>query len=479
MNIPKIFKAFPLFVFTLFALSAPTLAEIPFSFQNSNPAIRTLSWQQRPYYANWAIALPDTYSNQDVAGVRMWLVEGKLYDNPVLQAQHAVACINGYMLNHDPSYLDRAVLHAQRLMDNAVEVNGAWFLPYRFHFALHGVETDPMPVPWYSAMAQGTALSVFTRLYEITGDSKYLDAAQKIFASYLLLGESTERPWVVHVDNSGYLWLDEFPVVGGLSDLTLNGFVFAAYGLFDYQQVTGNADALMLLQGALTTVKHYLPNFRVPGYLSKYCLRHESEYKDYHMVHTSQMNELYTMTEDVAFAQMVDLLRSDFPDYTHSGIVMLQTGEHVAYQFDRVGDLVAKTPFYIAAGEFAASTRQTMPGRDGVYMQIDDGQWKGYWVAEDPVAAIWKGFADLMKFDPVRTVTFAPGTYTFQRLDSNANTLSSKTVAFSLATTTQFSARARINSQKAIYIISGPYRGYWIVLSEGIRLDQPIGMAGR
>ena len=60
-----------------------------------------------------------------------------------------------------------------------------------------------------SAYSQGFALSLYVRLYRVTGDQAYLDSAQAVFRSFRQLGPGS-RPWVSYVV-SGELWLEQYP----------------------------------------------------------------------------------------------------------------------------------------------------------------------------------------------------------------------------------------------------------------------------
>ena len=67
-----------------------------------------------------------------------------------------------------------------------------------------------MPAPWYSAMAQGEALSLFSRLWAVTKEPAWRQAAEQTLTS-LSLGPAAGQPWCSHVDEAGHLWLDEYP----------------------------------------------------------------------------------------------------------------------------------------------------------------------------------------------------------------------------------------------------------------------------
>lgn len=237
----------------------------------------------------------------DASGVRVAVIDNHLVDHPVAQAQYALALLNGYNLTGDRQRLALARRQADRLLERAVSQDGAIYFPYPFDFDLHE-GPDVMLAPWYSAMAQGQALSVFVRLVE-SGETTYRAAADRTFASFLQPGRT------VLVDRDGYYWPEEYP--GDPPDRTFNGMVFALYGLVDYQRLTGDADAKLLIQATLTTVNHVLPGIRVPGGISRYCLAHAVQDAGYHAIHIRQLEMLSRLTGDPSFAEWAALLRAD------------------------------------------------------------------------------------------------------------------------------------------------------------------------
>jgi hypothetical protein len=184
------------------------------------------------------------------------------------------------------------------------------YLGYSFDFRLHGRAADLLRAPWYSAMAQGMALALFVRLFLATGDDAHLANAKLLFASLADPGVRT-LPWVSRLDPKGYLWLEEYPAKP--PDQTLNGFQFATFGLYDYDQAVHGADSAAILDGALTTVKHYLPAFRHPGDISYYCLAHHVVSAHYHEIVIRQLGNVAQMTGDREFAAAAAQLRADHP----------------------------------------------------------------------------------------------------------------------------------------------------------------------
>ena len=209
-----------------------TFVAYPFSVAILPPGERTLY-----FCAASVVPLVDT-GVHDAEGVRMVSRDGQLWNHVSAQARYGLDNVNAYRATGDPAYLTRAEAQAQRLIDRHLDVDGAWFHPYDWVW-------DAMVPPWYSALGQGYALSLFTRLYELTGDATYKAAADGTFASYPRRGPAT-TPWVSDVDPSGHLWLQEYP---GGCECVFNGDMVAALGIYDYYRVTADPRALALFQG--------------------------------------------------------------------------------------------------------------------------------------------------------------------------------------------------------------------------------------
>jgi hypothetical protein len=246
--------------------------------------------------------------DHDADGVPMARVDGHLVYKPAGLAQEAIRFMNGYARSGDPAYLavpraiGRALVRIGRLS------RGALFLPYASDFAMHGSRKDVIRAPWYSAMAQGLALALFTKLYAATGNPQDLATAGELLLSLSPAGRGAE-PWVSYVDSGRYLWLEEYAQPD--PDHAVNGFIFAAFGLYEYWRETGDPGAAEELRGALTTLRHHLMAARKPGGPMDYCLKHGRPQLKYHRVVVAQLKLLVRMTGDPFFAEAVRIFERD------------------------------------------------------------------------------------------------------------------------------------------------------------------------
>ena len=246
----------------------------------------------------------------DSSGISIFIWNGNSYYHPVVLATMADWYLDSFYQTQDTSYLNWSIKYATKLEEISIDYSGARFFPYPFNYNIHGINTELLEAPWFSGMAQGISLGVFSLLHKYTNETKYLVEANKIFKSYdgIALQDS---PWITLIDSSKYIWFEEYP--NEISpNYTLNGFIYGIYGLYQFYQVTKSQYAKYLLKAGITTVKHYINDFRVPNRISYYCLKHEHQAANYHKLHMEQIKSLYRITGDEYFAEIVDSLFLDY-----------------------------------------------------------------------------------------------------------------------------------------------------------------------
>jgi hypothetical protein len=268
------------------------------------------SWGGLPYMTNTPSDLDVHSASSDEHGVYQYRLGGRRYDHPVHQAQLVTEMLAAFRHNADRRFLDRARANAQRLLDTAIVRRGALYLPYRHRHVIARAVMDPV---WFSAMAQGIALSAMCRMFYVTRDRMWRHAADQLFATF----QNPPRrgqPWTVHTDACGHLWLEEYPSpTHGRPMRVLNGHIFAAIGVYDYLWLTGSPPAALVLDAALTTIAHHGQEYRVPGGCSYYSLTRPVAKPAYHSTHVWQLNRLGTWTGDQRFLDLSRQLASDHP----------------------------------------------------------------------------------------------------------------------------------------------------------------------
>lgn len=319
MNFKKIEKLFLPLLFLILIYSSCTKSDISYKFEyNNNDSIVFEDFEffetnviDDFYFKN---NVTDTISfstsfNTDDSGVILVEYNDSLYYNPVSIAQAAFKFINSFYITNDSNYLRLSEVYAQKLISISEDYKNSTLFPYTFEFTLHRY-FEKMNPNWYSGMAQGQALSLFCKLYSITGKDIYYLYAQNTINSYFLEYENPDDPWVGIVDSSNYLWIEEYPTFP--ANYTLNGFLFSIVGAYDWYKINKNNEAKGLLSALVTTAKYNVERFRVVGDVSYYCIKHKVQSENYHRIHKEQIEWLYLITKDEKFLE-----EFTFFDYDH------------------------------------------------------------------------------------------------------------------------------------------------------------------
>lgn len=269
-----------------------------------------------PYSDRAPVNVYDPSIKLDASGLRIYLRldNNQRADHPVAYAQYGISALLEYQKTGDEMWKTRAIRHAQALVDMHVDRDGAWWFPYRFPWTYYQRSLQP---PWWSDMAQGEALSLFTRLWQATGDPSWKDAADRTWKSF---GQAYApgQPWASLVIDR-HLYLEEY--AGNQPPLlVLNGHIFAAFGLYDYWVATGDDEVRRYLDGAITTVaERMMPLVRLPGGTSYYCVQAGYcgvpgwQNAGYHPIHIWQLDTLARITGDSRFSDWAALLGGDRP----------------------------------------------------------------------------------------------------------------------------------------------------------------------
>ena len=270
--------------------------------------IDSLPYEERVDTKMLARRLKDTAYAKDDEGVAIWKYEGEFYYHPIYICHKAVLFLEAFRTQQDSTYLELARRSIDRLLKESVEFDGAIYYPYRFDHRVHKRDELLIKAPWYSGMAQGEILGLLVRMFQATGDSIYVDYADRTFKSFLRPRGEYE-PWTVYFDWRGCYWVEEYPTE--TPSQTFNGFVYGMYGLYEYYLMRRSEEAERVLQNCLSTIKNYVPLYRRPGRPSFYALglRHYS--LGYHHVHIAQLRQLYKMTKDPFFENWVDTFSVD------------------------------------------------------------------------------------------------------------------------------------------------------------------------
>lgn len=225
---------------------------------------------------------------------------GKQY-NPIAIAQYSLGNYNVYCGNKDSASLNRAVNAAEWLVDNLQQnSNSLWV--WHHHFDWEYFRT--LKSPWYSGLAQGQGISALLRVYAVTSNEKYMDAARKAFESLLV---PVEHGGVLYTGPDNYWWIEEY-IVDPPTHI-LNGFIWGLWGVYDYMLVTGDSKAEQLWQESLKTIIDNTHLFDT-GYWSLYDLSQTAisnvASNFYHSLHIVQLRIMHRLTDNKFFGELAD-----------------------------------------------------------------------------------------------------------------------------------------------------------------------------
>jgi heparosan-N-sulfate-glucuronate 5-epimerase len=248
---------------------------------------------------------PGTY---DLSGIPQLDYHGHigLQYNPIAIAQYGLGNYNLFRRTADPVRREKFLLTADWLCSH-LEPNAHGLAVWNHHFDWEYRET--LKAPWYSALAQGQGISVLVRAYRESGESRYLNAAQRALASFYT--PATEGG-VAFTDDHGDLWFEEY-IVSPPTHI-LNGFIWASWGVYDYFLATKDGAARdgaarQLFARAVQTLLHSLDKYdlgfwslyeqsgtRLPMVASRF----------YHQLHIVQLRVMHRLTGEDAFARFAD-----------------------------------------------------------------------------------------------------------------------------------------------------------------------------
>ncbi|XP_029431068.1 D-glucuronyl C5-epimerase isoform X1 [Rhinatrema bivittatum] len=167
---------------------------------------------------------------------------------------------------------------------------------------------------WYSAMAQGQAISTLVRAYLLTKDHVFLDSALKATAPFKLL---SDQRGVKAVFMNKHDWYEEYPTTP--SSFVLNGFIYSLVGLYDLKETAGEKlgrEAKSLYDQGLESLRAMLPLYDT-GSGTVYDLRHfmlgtapNLARWDYHTTHINQLQLLSSIDSSPVFKDFLKRWKS-------------------------------------------------------------------------------------------------------------------------------------------------------------------------
>ena len=160
---------------------------------------------------------------------------------------------------------------------------------------------ERLKAPWYSGLAQGQAISLLVRAHAESGERKYLNCAALAFRSFLC---DVACGGVRFTDSEKNIWFEEYLVSPPTH--ILNGFIWAAWGVYDYFLATGSREAMSLFAAAVKTLDANLGRYDL-GFWSRYelsgTLLPMIASPFYHRLHVTQLRVMHRITSEKTFDQ--------------------------------------------------------------------------------------------------------------------------------------------------------------------------------
>ena len=212
--------------------------------------------------------------------------------NAVTIFQYALVHYDLFIKTNDSSYYNSFVTQVEKYaLDSSkyilIDKNKIGY-PYKFNY-------KGLKAPWYSGMAQGYAISVLLRYYELTKNQKALDIAIK--AKNLMLEPMPKG--VFKILNDGSYWIEEYP--SKQSPQVLNGYFISYIGLYEYCDYFPNdTSASRVLKECYKSLKKKNLQYDTGRWL-KYNASGGACTPGYMKFQVVEMKHLYELTKDEFF----------------------------------------------------------------------------------------------------------------------------------------------------------------------------------
>lgn len=255
-------------------------------------------------YGQWKNYSESQKLTFDDNGVPKVKYRENFYYNPVTITQYALANY-GKWLNENAGIAKEQFLTATDKLIDMQDESGAFRYNFPWKYYLTGETYQP---GWVSGMAQGQALSALSRAYHLTKDMKYIDSGNKAIEFLVIpVEKGGTMSTLADLDPSlrDYIFFEEYVSIP--NSYTLNGYMFALLGLYDWMEVTGeyqgssNELAEFYFKSGIKTLINVLPYYDIGGF-SAYDLGHMTFDKEphvgvgYHAVHIYLLHALHSVT---------------------------------------------------------------------------------------------------------------------------------------------------------------------------------------
>jgi len=225
-----------------------------------------------------------------------------LQRNPVTTALQANEFYDLYKVSNNESAKTYFLNNVNWLVNNAVPKENYSLLQYNFPLPIYNLKA-----PWFSAMAHGYALQVLIKAHETTHDIRYLIAAKSLLNAFFV---EVKHGGITYKDTPNDWWYEEYASNEKNAKISrvLNGMLFTVLGIYDYYKYTNDAEAKLLFDKGINSIKKEISKYNDNGY-SYYDLLGMPA-KDYHQTHVVLLKKLYNITGEPILIQYSDLWKN-------------------------------------------------------------------------------------------------------------------------------------------------------------------------
>ncbi|MGA4670834.1 D-glucuronyl C5-epimerase family protein [Propionibacteriaceae bacterium Y1923] len=415
--------------------------------------------------------------------------DGKLIHHPTLAGTWFSKLKLSWQMTGVSSYRDAALAQGRTMRDNLVDQAGVLWATYDMPTEHHG---QKLPDPWVSAFGQQRAVQVALGMHELTGDSSWVQVAEKAFAAFGRPRDPAQPGyWVTAKDSDGYLWFEGFPVASGVPTMTYNIHLTALYGLAAmFPAPFSNAhreQVRQLVFAGMATAAHYAPKVRNPQQCSFYYAQPEVDprtHKFYHAANAGAMWTIYDRTGYAPLAWWATALARDFPVHRGGGLVWIKAGTYhlrKVWDSDEDDGRVWTVTFKVDTRLPADARQGARAGQAGAnkhlrkWIRLAGGRAPGWWINEQPGRVFLEGFnVDRMNFREPMELYFEPGVKItgvskndrgFDRPGTEVRASWSKGQSKALC-----DMAATVGGRQYVRVINGVFKGKWLPTGSSVHL---------
>lgn len=238
--------------------------------------------------------------------------------NPLFMATYALSLFEDHLIDPKPEYFEGLKIQSDYLISSADEreFGGIKFYVWTYPFPN---EKFSAKAGWISALAHGRIVSLFSQMYKLTGEERFLDAAHLTYNSMLV---PMNEGGVATYSESG-VWLEEIADVDLESIKILNGQISAIAGVWTYAKNTCSTEAMQLANRSIEAVVNDIDLFDL-GFISLYSIEPRDNpifapaggYNHFHIRQLSWIYELSGSSQVLEVALNTALY--DEPRFTYS-----------------------------------------------------------------------------------------------------------------------------------------------------------------